>query len=286
MSIHVDSAYGKLVSSSQNKKKSNNMSAAMGGILAAQGVTLATVPVNMSIMNKMTNVAKTDNPEELRSALNKALEISGMDKKGVKIVDLSVDKSIEEDFKYMLDKSNKINKFFIKQNPLYQAAQGKNAAFCPISNQVYVDVEKMGHSGFHEIGHSINANTSKLLRTVQYCRPLFLAAAGLLTAIAVMKKPKKEGEKPKGIIDNVTTFIKNNVGKLAALTTLPVFAEEMIATSRGTKLAREVLKHQPQEVLSKVIKTNKYGAITYGLAVIGAGVGAWLANKVADKIRG
>ena len=98
--------------------------------------------------------------------------------------------------------------------------------------------------------------------------------------IAICKRPKAEGEHPKGFFDKATTFIKNNVGKLSFAAMLPIVAEEAIATMRGNKLAKQLLS---PENFKKVAKCNMYGAATYVLSAVAMGVGAWAANKVADK---
>ena len=111
--------------------------------------------------------------------------------------------------------------------------------------------------------------------------PFCLVTLEGVTGIALCKRKKVDGEKPKGFFDRVTTFIKNNVGVLSAGAMLPVLAEELKATSRGNKLAKQLLS---PENYKKVVKSNRWGATTYALAVVGAGLAAHFANKVKDKI--
>ena len=53
--------------------------------------------------------------------------------------------------------------------PIEAAENGKNAFFIVENklighNQIHINTKKLGTAGFHEIGHSINYNTSKLYR--------------------------------------------------------------------------------------------------------------------------
>lgn len=102
-----------------------------------------------------------------------------------------------------------------------------------------------------------------------------------LPIIAMCKRKKAEGEETTGPIDKVTTFIKENVGKLTTLAFIPVIAEEFKATARGNKIAKELLS---PELASKVAKCNKMGGLTYVVLGISAGVGAFVANKIKDAI--
>ena len=92
---------------------------------------------------------------------------------------------------------------------------------------------------------------------------------------------KLEGEEPKNNFDKVTTFIKNNVGKLAVLSFIPLVAEELAASYKGEKLAKQVLS---PELLKKVENCNRLGASTYILMASAVGLGAVVASKVRDAI--
>ena len=158
---------------------------------------------------------------------------------------------------------------------------GDNAGFVPKSNSVHINVEKLGTSGFHEIGHAINYNSSKFWKTMQKMRVPMMKVAAFLPLVALFKRKKAEGEEPKGRFDIVTTFIKENVGKLTSLAFVPIILEELKASARGNKLAKEFCS---PELHKQVVKSNRYGALTYVAMGIFAGVAAFAANKVRDAI--
>ncbi len=156
--------------------------------------------------------------------------------------------------------------------------QGRNAIFWPKTNEIAVNIEKLGTATFHEMGHAVNHNFSKFWKGMQKLRVPCGIAGGLFGTVALLKRKKVEGEEPKGFFDKTTTLIKNNVGKLTLAAFAPIVAEELMATYRGNKMAKKVLS---PELFKKVQKTNRFGAMTY----IAAGVGAALAAVVGSKVR-
>ena len=156
--------------------------------------------------------------------------------------------------------------------------QGRNAIFLPKTNEVAVNIEKLGTAAFHEMGHAVNYNFSKFWKGMQKLRIPCGIAGGLFGTVALLKRKKVEGEEPKGFFDKTTTFIKNNVGTLTLAAFAPIVAEELMATYRGNKMAKKVLS---PELFQKVKASNRFGAMTY----IAAGVGAALAAVVGSKVR-
>lgn len=161
--------------------------------------------------------------------------------------------------------------------------EGFNAGFTPMGNKVLINTEKMGLSGFHEIGHSINFNKSKFWKSLHMYNALKVpfAIAGMLSLAALFKRPKADGEQPTGTFDKVTTFMKNNVGKLTFAAMVPMIAEEVMASVRGNKLAKELLS---PELAKKVAKSNIFGAASYVGTAAALALGAYAANKVRDAI--
>lgn len=182
-----------------------------------------------------------------------------------------------------LDKlKNKLGRYIQEQMDMVGAIEkGKNAGFNNLSNEVLINTEKLGTAGFHEVGHAINYNNSKFWKVMQNLRKPAMIIPGILTTIALFKRKKADGEKPKGFFDKTTTFIKEHVGTLTTLSMAPIVAEEIKATQRGNALAKKLLS---PENYKKVVKTNRYGAATYIAAALAVGVGAYVANKVKDAI--
>ena len=158
---------------------------------------------------------------------------------------------------------------------------GYNAAFLPKGNNIVYNADKLGASVFHEMGHAINKNQSRFWKGMQKLRAPMMIAGSVIPTIALCKRKKVEGEEPKNIVDKTTTFIKNNAGKLTTLAFVPIIAEELKATQRGNKLAKQFLS---KDAFKKVKATNRLGAASYIGTAILAGAAATVGSKVRDKI--
>lgn len=253
------------------------------GSAAGSVVAFAQMPVSNRLMGKMSKTAQSADAAVIRSGLQEALTKSGLADK-VKLTELNEKSVTFSPFDFIPDKlkKNKLFKSMFEQMDMAGAIKnGKNAAFDNITNKILINTEKMGAAGFHEVGHAINFNKSKFWKIMQIARTPLMALPSLFLTIALFKRKKAEGEKPNGFFDKVTTYIKNNVGKLSAAAWLPVVAEELMATKRGNALAKQILS---PENFKKVAKVNKFGAITYigGAALIG--VTAYLCNKIRDAV--
>ena len=101
--------------------------------------------------------------------------------------------------------------------------------------------------------------------------------------IAILKTKKAEGEKPTSTLDKITTFVKDNAGKLTFASFLPLLFEEGLASIRAQKMAQSVFG-KGSALASKVAKTNALGFASYvGLASL-ASLGIFLGAKVKDCI--
>ncbi len=286
--------------------------AGMVGSLVAVPVSLASLPIASGLQNQMVKINHSipkDSVKILNKAGEKILKESGLDKKGVKLL-----RDLPADLKVMIGKENSfglpknILKFLKMLNPAYQIKLGRNACFRFETNEAIVP-NKMALSQFHELGHAMNYHTGKFGKFLQNIRldiikqikqqnaqklifggkltkiPVAGKVLGIITAaiglVSVFKNKKAEGEKPKGFFDTVTTFIKNNVGKLTFLTMLPIIFEEGLASYKGEKFAAKLLK---PELLKKVKLTNRLGLASYAAGAILAGLAARVAVNVRDKI--
>ena len=139
---------------------------------------------------------------------------------------------------------------------------------------------KLSLAGFHEAGHAMNANLNTATKILQKSRKLSVLALPLI-AVALLKNPKAEGEKPQGAWDKTTTFIKDHIGVLASATMLPTVAEEALATIRGNQFAKKLLS---PELAKKVVKNNAYALTTYAALAALIGLGAHFGVKAKDAI--
>lgn len=265
------------------------------------GCTFGNVIANMGVSIKPSPDDKID------IALNNAFRKSGLSKYGTEFVDVSkmkkiiikdekgniIIKNIQQQVADLLDKE--IEKGFFKKlsrsNPVeYKKeidklaetfASGQNAVYLFNENKVLVNSEKLGFSAFHEMGHAMNRQMSKVCKLLQNIRaPLMLLPTALIT-IALLTNKRTEENPPQNKWQKFTGFVKNNVGKLSALCSVPIIAEEIMASVRGQKLAKAVL---PANLLKSVTKTNALGLLSYVGAAVATGVCACCANEIRDGI--
>lgn len=259
-------------------KEGVGVAAGLGATTAAQYLSL---PVGMFAMDKMQKIGKSCSEAdvvEIRRGMEKALDITGMKSKGVSIIDYAGTPIKNE----KLSIFGQVKRAILDQVNMGAAiTEGRNAGYSNIANKVVINTEKLGPVGFHEIGHSINFNNSKFWRALQKYRTFAPLVALSLAGVAILKRKKADGEQPTGIIDKTTTFIKNNVGKLAFGAMIPVVAEETMASVRGNKLAKSLLS---PELAKKVLKSNRLGALSYIGAAVAMGLAATFGSKVRDKI--
>lgn len=238
-------------------------------------VPLTHFPIVDFCSKKMRKINKNVDTVEISKGLDKALEISKMKDAGVQIIEPS--KRIKPLFKNrFIDKYNELS------NPIIGASRGHNAA-CIYGDKVTILLKKatMGTAGFHEIGHAINCHSSNLLRRIPKLRYSLAILMNGIWLTALLKRKKVEGEKSKNMFDNVTTFVKDNAGKLTILASLPSLAEELKASQRGNKLAKQILS---PELYKKVVKTNKISSMGYISGTLILGLTGFLVSKVNDII--
>lgn len=284
----------------------------VAGTTAFQVASLAAMPAGIFASHKMQALNKGLNSDALRIGLNQALGTSGMANAGVKIVDLKTSANnplksaaaplggiskpfgISDKLKTITEpkqatsffgrvKAKIIEALKDQANPYGAAKAGRNAFYNPATNQVVLNTEKLGLSGFHEIGHSINANSSKFWGRMQKLRKFSMFAPLAIGAIAIFKRKKVEGEETNGVFDKVTTFIKNNAGKLTLASMLPMVAEELKASARGNALAKKILS---PELAKKVVKANRWGALSYIATAGVTALAVCLGSKIRDAIAG
>ena len=151
------------------------------------------------------------------------------------------------------------------------------------ANSILAPKGKIQSCVFHELGHAMNANLSKFGKLLQKSRPISLFLPGLLItygAFTRKSKPKEENQALNGR-QKTHNFIRDNAGKLTFLAFLPTLIEEGMATIKGQKFAKKLLK---PELAKKVLKGNLLAYSTYTLSAIISVLSAWSAVKIKDKI--
>lgn len=260
----------------------------VAGSAVASTVQLLPQKTGPLLIKNMKKQARACDTDVLIKGVEKAKRLSKLDRHGVEIINVKDAKSAERFKNAILDcipkkLKNRFKSLYDTQSTVLakMVKRGDNAFFAMNSNTIGVNMKKLGTATFHEMGHAMNRNCSKVGKLLQKMRTPAMALGALIPLIGLCKRKKAEGEEPRGFFDKVTTFIKNNVGKLTTLAFVPVVAEELMATAKGNKLAKKVLS---PDMFKKVVKTNRFGAASYIGVAVAAGVAAWAGSKIRDAI--
>lgn len=150
------------------------------------------------------------------------------------------------------------------------------------ANSVILSKNQFHSAGFHELGHAMNWNFSKVGKFLQKCRPVSLYAPmilGLYGAFSKKSKPKTEnGELTTA--QKTNNFLRDNAGKLTFMTALPMLIEEGMATIKGQKFANKLLK---PELAKKVLKGNCIAYTSYLLMAVAGALATTCAVKIKDN---
>lgn len=232
-----------------------------------------------TIMNVFTQPSKSDQKamkvisEEIQSTIGKNKVIQGYMKQ---LDDLAGnDATMKETVKQIVEKATTL--------PIFaQVKTASNAFYLEHANAIMVPDKKLITSGFHEIGHALNANKSKFWKFMQNNRKACMTATAIISTISLLTKKKADDETPAKGIGKVTHFIKKNAGLLTFASMVPVIAEEAMATIKGNKLASKMLD---ANLLKKVKMGNALGLATYVLSAVGMAVSTVVAVKVKDSVQ-
>lgn len=261
------------------------------GATANQSAKMFSTLVSPKIIKKMSKISNSLSKDEYSSveqAVKKTLESSKLAEKGVGIIKAIPD-NIDDITNIMLKEfdNNLITKFLpksIKESlgiaTFFTAEQGKNAFYTFKSKKIILPDNKLILSAFHEMGHAANQNLSKIGKILQKTRSINLLAIPI-AMIALFKTKKAPGEKSKSKGDKITTFIKNNAGKLTFLTFIPILLEEGLASIKGNAFAKKVLN---PELAKKVLKTNAFAFSSYLILAAASSLGIYLGAKIKDSI--
>lgn len=165
------------------------------------------------------------------------------------------------------------------ENAKNTSALGLNSFYDPRKKTIINNFKRMATAIPHEMGHAANyTSKNPLLKILTKARYLQLLVPVILT-VAILRKPKKEGEESTTIIGKGLDFVKENSVALTAGCMLPTVAEEGLASIRGAKMAKKFLTPEKLKSLNVI---NFKGWATYAIAA-GATIGAvWLANKIRN----
>lgn len=250
--------------------------------------------ITQPILKKMQETSQSCDNKTLRAAINDAFTNSKLSQNSVELLDvkqlknnnageLAANKKLHEAISNSLPKflrETTYGKLVVKVlENTFKA--GNNAAYLFKTKKIAINIDKLGTSAFHEMGHAINHNQSKIWKIAQGMRLPSQITGIVFGLTALLKRKKLEGEQPVNTFDKVTTFVKDNVGKLVLASFVPIVSEELMATYRGNKMAKKLL---PSEMFAKVKKTNRLGAVTYLSAALLTALASYSASKVRDKI--
>ena len=166
---------------------------------------------------------------------------------------------------------------------------GHNAYCLTENKKIIIPNKHLQTSVFHEMGHALNASGGILLKGLQKCRPLATIAPAVILFASLENKRKVTDEtKPDdSILQKGKDFTKRNAGKLTFLATLPMVAEEGIASLRGQKIAKNLVKSGDlsKNLFRKIKLTNLCGFSTYLLGAAAATATVKAAINIKDKIQ-
>lgn len=308
------------VNSFQGKKNSNNekigfVRGALGVTTALATNQLVAAAYNGTISRSILNKISKINPkaeDNIREAIQTAFDKSKIGTKGAQIIDITKMKEIfvhdpatgelkpKNVFEQLKDQvigaykthpstkiwANQKNKFSEKllenigNKVTEQIIKGENA-YCLNLEKIIINPDKCGYAAFHEIGHIVNKNFSKLGKTLQAMKIPSQALASMLLLTSLLTNKRTEEHPSENKWQKGTQFIKNNIGKISALLFTPILAEEALASIRGQKMAKSLL---PKNSMKAVTKVHALSLASYTGLTLLAGISAYITNKVRDRI--
>ena len=293
----------KTMRTSNNKSTYPSLSATVTGTALGcasyLGISTAKTVTNKIPTALIRKLNRNNNLETLRLNLSKALNISGLKQHNVKINDYTskaprdinvYKENIRLKLKASLKDKNIFQKLKIYQQYckelviaifMTKVVNGEQACFDVKKNSVHLNIQKRGLAGFHELGHAINYNKSRIWRIIRKSKKNKKYTIPILALTAILKSKKADNETPKNFVDSTTAFIRNNVGKLAFLFMMPTLCEEAKASLNGNKLAKLTCS---KELYKKVLKSNFFAGSTYLQRALATSIGLWALVKVKDSI--
>lgn len=232
-----------------------------------------------------------NNTTEFKNHKMEILDISQID------YNMFLHEKIGNGIKHLADKriktSNPIIKWYLKRKidrkikfikyTQQRVLKGENAYFTG-NRQVVINMKKFPQALFHELGHAQDSIHTKPLCYLRGNKLIKALPLVILTA-SLFTKPKPNETKDKNEFQKAAyktgSFIKNNCGKLMALTLAPMVIEEGLASLRGQINAKRYLNKAD---LKSVTKSHIHSFASYSVFAMTAGVAMYMANKIRDVI--
>jgi len=243
------------------------------------------IPNTDTILDSFIPVKYSESDKKALGALTEEFSKT-MDKRMKKISKLPGIKKSMEGMEEHKEIFGKVSEALAKTQGLIFKT-GNNACFLPEANKIITPAKNLATSVFHEMGHAMNYNGGGVLKVLQKARPVAMALPGIILTASIFNKRKTTDEKSDSKVQNFFDGVKKNAGKLSFLAMMPVIAEEGIASLRGDKIARGLVKsgELSKQILNKVRLTNACGFASYVFAAGIMGAGAALAVKIKDNIQ-
>jgi len=247
-------------------------------------------PESMNLIPRMFNTLlqtlNEDELKEVREAAYKAFGKTGLKDKGIDIINITENNKfdaldqITNEAKADFARRTKFQKLglYIQAgmskllNPVGTetlvdaVASCQTAGYLPTIKKFIINMDSAPDFIFHEMGHALTDKYGNFLSKFNIkSRFYVLALAPVFLLTSLIKTPNKnKDEKPEGVVDKTTTFIKNNCGKLVAATFIPILIDEALASIKGQKLAKEFI--QSKSILDGLKSTHLKAYSTYLLA--------------------
>lgn len=283
----------KIISTDDGKKyeKAGLRKSVIAVILAkATGEYVRQVPNRFcsQFLNNTLEQISQNNTDEIKLAAQKAIENSHLDKLGVKVFDINQENAtqvlqeIENAIPEKLQKNSYLKKYLLRniKNVTNYTKIGKSSGYIPAIKSLIINKSQIPLVIFHELGHVLNKE-NKLINILNKTKHITPFAITLFTATALFKRKKADGEKPKNNFDKITTFVKNNVGKLTILAYLPTIIEEGLASIKANQLAKILLSAENIKILNK---TNFRAWLTYVISALITSASIFAMAKTRDII--
>lgn len=225
------------------------------------------------------NISKYANDILLKTGLkNKGVKIQIDTPKNLIIKPLAQDASLIKRLRYI--KGTNRRKIL---------ANGLNACFYRTENKIHINNETLFTTVFHEIGHAINYNNTKIMKSFQKLRELTKRSSKYIVPLCLLvglfgNKEQSKKEKPdrKNFVTSITHFMHNNAATIAFALGLPTLIEEGAASIKGIRLAKPYLNSLQHNTHIRMLALYSWGGYLMN-AILNSGAVA-LGIFIKDKI--